>query len=164
MMSFVKYTNARGCVSESMARLSKRRALSVGHQEDLSNKWKRSRHMAGVQFLCGPRQSCCKFAASITCWEQGSSELETKFSHCCFVFFWTSSPQTDVSVPKSMSLWSVKRWSAHQRGIKRSAGTTYFVKSPMLPMVSSCPSRLPNLISAYLLCNYRYSSLDGSAY
>lgn len=68
-------------------------------------------------------------------------------------FCWTSSQQTDVSVPKSMSLWSAKRWSAHQKGIKRSAGTTYFVRSPTLPMVSACPSRLTDLILTCLLCN-----------
>lgn len=147
-MGLLEYVNARGCVSESMARLSKRRALSVGHPQDLSNKWKWSRHMAGVQFLCGPRQSCCKFAVSIASCEQGGSELKTKFC-------WISSPQTDVSVPKSMSLWSAKRWSAHQKGIKRSAGTTYFVRSPTLPMVRDCATPLTDLILAYLLSTAR---------
>lgn len=48
--------------------------------------------MAGVQFLCGPRQSCCKFAISVTCWEQGSSELKTKFSHFIYLFILNFQP------------------------------------------------------------------------
>lgn len=70
-----------------------------------------------------------------------------------FTFRWTFSPQIDVSVPKSMSLWSAKRWSAHQKGIKRSAETTYFARSPMLPMVSARPPRLTVSMLACLLFN-----------
>lgn len=40
-----------------------------------------------------------------------------------------------VSVPKSTLPWSVRRSSVRQTEIKRSAGTTSFVKSPMSPMV-----------------------------
>ncbi|MEQ2175172.1 hypothetical protein GOODEAATRI_015396, partial [Goodea atripinnis] len=43
-----------GCVSESVACLPEGRSLSVSHQEDSGNKRKRSRHVAGVQFLCRP--------------------------------------------------------------------------------------------------------------
>lgn len=52
------------------------------------------------------------------------------------------SPQTAVFVPKSTWPWSAKHWSAHQRAIERSAGTTSSVKSLTLPTVSASPDRI----------------------
>lgn len=81
--------NASGCISESVACLSERRALSVSHQEDLSNKRKWSRHMAGLQLLCGPRQCYCKITTfKLVIMQYTASGLNTSQWTCYLAYLY----------------------------------------------------------------------------
>lgn len=44
------------CIAEGVACVPEGRAVPVGHEKDPCQQRERPRHLAGVQFLCGPRR------------------------------------------------------------------------------------------------------------